>query len=192
MFNGAKVHETIKTTRCRSTFDGVKLTGGNQMEVGFQVVVGDLVLQMGFRKSGNKTIPFTDYRTSRPVNVINGDGPFYINAKNTFEVYRHGLNYRYKRNGVDILEFVFDSEVFITDANVHTLAIDVRKFPKVNFYPAVEYDIDGAYVSAFSGINIYGNSIVGFEGREQNISLRMNEVNAGSSIAKIVYGSKLW
>lgn len=197
-FNGCETVEDISTTRVKSTFDAVRLSGKStyQIEVGMLVSIGDLVLQAGYRKAGSKTIPFTDYSYKTPVtiNILNGGtAPFTLNAKNTFEVYKYATaTYRYRRNGVDVLEFVLQSDLDITYANVHTLTIGGGSIPTVNFYPAIQYDSGGNYIHAISGKNVYGASNVGFEGNIQNNSLQDNELNAGSNIAKTGYGVTLW
>lgn len=196
-WNGFKPLEVISTTKVRSTFDGVKLAGkANQMEVGLTVLIGDFELQMGYRKAGSSTVPFTDYLMKTPVtiNILNGGiANFFLNAKNTFEIYKSGTaTYRYALNGGDVVEYVFLDDLPIKETNVATLTIGGGKFPKINYYPALEYESGGNYISAIHGRNLYGASNVGFEGKLQNVLLRDNEVNSGTSIAKTDYGASLW
>lgn len=197
-FNGCEPLESILTTRVKSTFDGVKLTGKStiQIEIGMVAVMGHFVLQVGYRKAGSRTVPFTDYSNPDPMVITplnGGTGPFYTNAKNTFEVYKYApAIYRYRRNGVDIVQYELLTDVDIKDMNVHTLVIGGGKIPVVNFYPALQYDSGGNYINAVAGRNIYGASDVGFEGQNQNGSLNLCELNAGSTIAKTAYGDLLW
>lgn len=198
-FNGCKVVEAISTTKVKSTFDVKKLSGKStaQIEVGCEVVIGDFVFQMGYRKNSNTTSPFTDYDYRTPMNSISflngGRGPFTFNAKNVFEIYKYSTAvYRYALNGTDIIQFEMLEDLPITHANLHILTISASKIPTINFYPAIEYESGGNYIHALGGRNTYGAGIAGFEGSEQDGSLRDNELNAGSSIPFTDYAATLW
>lgn len=183
----------------RMTCDVVQFRGNDKKSLSITMYTDNgYFIQTGYHTSFGSTIPFTQvWLNGQQVGVgvtFIANPPLNFGGRQSFSIYNvlGTTKWRTTRGGIDCLEI----ELFSQQGDRATLYTEIgpvltpSKFPKINFYPAIETYVNGNWQSHSSGI--VTSSTWGIEGQVQNSLLQANELNIGTGIQVIPSGTILW
>lgn len=183
----------------RTTCDVVKFSGADKKSLSITMHTDNgYFVQTGYHTFSGSTVPFLQvWLNGQQVGtdaVFLANPPLNFGGKQSFSIYNvpGTTKWRSTRGGIDCIEFTLGSQAG-NNAVLYTEIGPVAspsKFPKINFYPAIEILIAGQWQMPSSGIVVV--STWGIEGQLQKPLLRADELNIGTGIPIIPYDTYLW